>query len=151
MEAVFSRFRWSEELLHAHLAAHTSTAEPRCRLAGRRWGPRSTGWRRHRWHKVRGCRWWSSTLLSEDTKPCRWAQERVRVRLLSQNQSDGCVPPSVAPGASCCQRSWRQSWTGPATSVSQRCVHRSSSLRTSPSIPFNCSHTRANRSESFFY
>lgn len=47
-----------------------------------------------------------------------------------------CVPRSVAPEASCYQKSWRQFWTGLATSVSQRCAHRSSSLQTSPSAPW---------------
>lgn len=47
-----------------------------------------------------------------------------------------CVPQSVAQAASCCQRSWRQFWTGLATSVSQRCARRSSSLQTSLSAPW---------------
>lgn len=46
------------------------------------------------------------------------------------------VPQSVAQEASCCQRSWRQFWTGLATSVSRRCGHRSSSLQTSLSAPW---------------
>lgn len=76
----------SEVVLHTHLAAHTSRAEPRCHPAGHRWGPRSTGWRRRRWHKVHGCRWWSSTLLSEDARQSWWDQEIV---LITQNQTMG--------------------------------------------------------------
>lgn len=68
----------SEALLHTHLAAHTSRAEPRCHPAEHRWGPRSTGWRRHIWHKVHGCRWWSSILLSEDARQSRWDQDHAQ-------------------------------------------------------------------------
>lgn len=51
------------------------------------------------------------------------------------------VPQSAAQAASCCRRSWKQFWTGLATSVFQKCARRSSSLQTSPSAPWE-KHTQ---------
>lgn len=127
------------EIVTSHLAAHTSRAEPEYRPAEHHRETQSTGWRRHRWHKVHGYRWWSSTLLSvKEGFNRRWRQSewlKVLKRFFLKGYS--LLLQSVARAASCCRRSWRRFWTNPATSASQRCGRRFSSLQTSLLDPWD--------------
>lgn len=80
-----------------------------------------------------------------------WMPERVPVQAISllvtlpkreilfssrtDFSADVDLPQSVAQEASCCQRSWTQCGTDPATSVSRRCDRTSSSPQTLLSDP----------------